>query len=137
MIVALAVLTVVGFARPQNSFSAQEKTTAQPARLPPLDDALLRWPILPGNERYAAIDGKAMHKYVVEQAVISRRYRDRGHPKFWGRITGTSGDAESAAWLADKFKTLGLSDVRLQPLDLEPQWMPKPGTCRSRGAAEP
>ena len=49
----------------------------------------------------------------------------RGHPKFWGRITGTSSDAESAEWLAAKFKAAGLSDVRIQPLDLEPQWMPQ------------
>ena len=33
--------------------------------------------------------------------------------------------AESAEWLAAKFKTAGLSDVRIQPLDLEPQWMPQ------------
>ena len=65
-----------------------------------------------------------MHRDVVEQALISRRYRDKVHPKFWGRITGTSSDRESAEWLAAKFKTAGLSDVRIQPLDLEPQWMP-------------
>ncbi len=47
------------------------------------------------------------------------------HPKFWGRIIGTSGDAESAEWLAGRFKALGLSDVRIQPFDLAPQWMPQ------------
>jgi hypothetical protein len=92
---------------------------------PTLDDAFLRWPLPAGAERYGAIDGKCMHKDVVEQAQISRRYRDAGHPKFWGRITGTSSDAESAQWLAAKFKATGLSDVRIQPLDLEPQWMPQ------------
>ena len=90
-----------------------------------LDQALLRWPLPAGEERYGAIDGKRMHAWVVEQAQISRRYRDQGHPKFWGRITGTSSDQESAEWLAAKFKGLGLSDVRIQPLDLEPQWMPQ------------
>jgi hypothetical protein len=85
----------------------------------------LRWPLPPGAERYGAIDGKRMHRDVVEQVQISRRYRDAGHPKFWGRITGTSSDAESAQWLAAKFKAVGLSDVRVQPLDLEPQWMPQ------------
>ena len=95
------------------------------AELYTLEDALLRWPLPPGEQRYAAIDGKRMHRDVVEQAAISRRYRDQGHPKFWGRITGTSSDAESADWLAGKFKAAGLSDVRIQPLDLEPQWMPQ------------
>jgi Peptidase family M28 len=90
-----------------------------------LDDAFLRWPLPAGAERYGTINGKRMHKDVVEQAQISRRYRDAGHPKFWGRITGTSSDAESAQWLEAKFKAAGLSDVRIQPLDLEPQWMPQ------------
>ncbi|HJS73542.1 MAG TPA: M28 family peptidase, partial [Vicinamibacteria bacterium] len=58
-------------------------------------------------------------------AQISRRYRDAGHPKFWGRIIGTSSDAESAEWLAARFREAGLSDVRIQPLDLAPQWMPQ------------
>ncbi len=56
---------------------------------------------------------------------ISRRYRDSGRPKFWGRLIGTSGDRETAEWLAAKFKSLGLSDVRIQPLDLPPQWIPQ------------
>lgn len=50
---------------------------------------------------------------MVEQAAISRRYRDRVNPHFWGRIIGTSSDAESAEWLADKFRKVGLSDVRI------------------------
>lgn len=89
------------------------------------DDALLRWPLPPGAEKFAAIDGKRMHRDVVAQALISRRYRDDGHPKFWGRIIGTSSDAESAEWLAGRFRAEGLSEVRVQPFDLAPQWMPQ------------
>jgi hypothetical protein len=92
---------------------------------PGLEDAFLQWPLPAGAERYRAIDGKRMHRDVVEQALISRRYRDKVHPKFWGRIIGTSSDHESAEWLAAKFRAAGLSDVRIQPLDLEPQWMPQ------------
>jgi hypothetical protein len=92
---------------------------------PKLEEAYLRWPLPEGAERYAALDGKRMHRDVVEQALISRRYRDNVHPKFWGRITGTSSDQESARWLAAKFETIGMSAVRIQPLDLEPQWMPQ------------
>jgi hypothetical protein len=90
-----------------------------------VEDALLEWPLPRGDERYGAIDGKHLHTYVVEQAAISRHYRDQGHPKFWGRIIGTSSDAESAQWLAAKFTALGLSDLKIQPLDLLPQWMPE------------
>ena len=90
-----------------------------------LDDALLEWPLPSGEERYGAINGKHLHEYVVEQSAISRRYRDQGHPKFWGRIIGTSADAEAAEWLAAKFRAIGLSDVRIQSLNLGPQWMPQ------------
>src|SRR5207253_6387612 len=90
-----------------------------------LDDALLEGPLPPGDQAYSKIDGKHLHQYVEEQAAISRRYRDQGHPKFWGRIIGTSADAESAEWLVNKFKSFGMSDVRIQPLDLSPQWFPQ------------
>lgn len=103
---------------------------------PQLDDAFLRWPLPAGAERYATIDGKRMHRDVVEQALISRRYRDTVHPKFWGRITGTSSDHESAEWLAAKFKSAGLSDIKIQPLDLEPQWMPQTWSATLSGAGK-
>ena len=90
-----------------------------------VQDAFLEWPLPPGAKQYADIDGRRMHQYVVEQAEISRRYRDRVHPKFWGRIIGTSADAESAEWLSGKFRTIGLSDVRIQKFDLAPQWFPR------------
>jgi len=90
-----------------------------------VQDWYLQWPLPPGAEQYADIDGRRMHRHVVEQSEISRRYRDAGHPKFWGRITGSSADAESAEWLADKFRSVGVPDVRIQPLHLLPQWYPQ------------
>ena len=86
---------------------------------------LLRWPLPPGAERYGAIEGRRLHRYVVEQAEISRRHRDEVNAQFWGRIIGTWSDAESADWLAAKFEAIGLSDVHVQSLDLLPQWMPR------------
>ena len=90
-----------------------------------LSDAFLEWPLPANDKAYGAIDGKHLHEYVVEQAAISRHYRDSGHPQFWGRIIGTSGDAESATWLIDRFKKIGLSDVHLQSFDLTPTWIPQ------------
>lgn len=90
-----------------------------------VQDSFLRWPLPPGAEAYASIDGRHLLQYVLEQAAISRRYRDRVNSQFWGRIIGTSSDAESAEWLAGKFRTVGLSDVRIQSLDLVAQWMPR------------
>jgi hypothetical protein len=88
-----------------------------------LDDGYLPWPIAASEQAYAAIDGKHLHTYVEQLAAISEHYRDSGHPQYWGRIEGTSGDAESAQWVADKFKAAGL-EVRIQSFDLPPQWMP-------------
>src|SRR5580765_4018313 len=84
----------------------------------------LRWRLLPAEQAYLSIDGKHLKQYVEEQTAISRRYRDHGHPQFWGRITGTEADAENAQWLLDKVRKIGLTDVREQSLDLPPQWVP-------------
>jgi hypothetical protein len=44
-----------------------------------IDDALLRWPLRSEDARYGTIDGRHLHTFVVEQAAISRRFRDAGH----------------------------------------------------------
>ena len=90
-----------------------------------VDQSLIEFPLPKGEEAYGTIDGRKMHKYVEELAAIAKRYRDHGHPKFWGRLIGTESDTETNDWLAGKFKALGLSDVRIQPLDLPPQWFPQ------------
>ncbi len=89
-----------------------------------LEDSYLRWRLLPAEQIYLSIDGRHLKQYVEDLTAISRRYRDQGHPQFWGRITGTEADAENAHWLAERFRKIGLSDVREQSLDLPPQWMP-------------
>ncbi len=128
-------LTVLGIVSALGCTERDSQTTeamaGQPAQSPatrssaasegPLAD-YVRWPVLPDNEKYASIDGKSLHRYVVEQANISRRYRDSGHPQFWGRIVGTSGDVESIKYFVDKFKAIGLSDVHEIPLNLAPKW---------------
>jgi hypothetical protein len=90
-----------------------------------LDDALFDWPLAAQNGAYRAIDGKRLHEYVSDLSAISRRYRDQGHPQFWGRIIGTTADSETATWMIGKFNTLGLSEVHLQQFDLPAQWMPQ------------
>jgi hypothetical protein len=83
------------------------------------------WPLPAGAAKYGAIDGHRLWRYVVEQAGIAEHYRDAGHPQFWGRISGTSGDAEDAQWLANTYRRIGL-DTRVQTVNyLAPQWAPK------------
>ncbi len=90
-----------------------------------LQDMFVQFPLPLGQQAYANIDGRHLHQYVVEQANIARKYRDAGHPKFWGRIIGTSADAADVEWMVAKFKAAGLADVHSQPYDLVPQWFPQ------------
>ena len=90
-----------------------------------LEDGFLQWQLAPQDKAYVAIDGKRIHSYVEDLTAISRKYRDSGHPQFWGRIIGTQADADTREWLVGKFTKLGLSDVHVQPFDLPPQWMPQ------------
>lgn len=127
--VGLVVVTSVAgggvFAQDAKPRSVISQSLAPPPfPLSRVEEALIPYPLPKGEEVYASIDGRKMHKYVVEQADISRRFRDNGHPKFWGRITGFQGDTDSAQWLSAKFKQFGLADVHFQSFDLPPQWMP-------------
>ena len=98
---------------------------SQPRASSPSAPAYLGWPLPASGAQYAGIDGKHLWQYVQDQADIARRYRDQGHPQFWGRIAGTSGDVEAADWLLAKFRQIGLSDTRVQPVAFfHPQWAP-------------
>jgi hypothetical protein len=98
---------------------------AAPAESPHTRGSEVGWRLAPADEKYAAIDGAHLKGYVSQLTAIARRYRDNGHPQFWGRIIGTSADAENAEWLMDKLRRAGLSDVHEQTFDLPPQWMPR------------
>ena len=86
----------------------------------------LAWPLPASGEEYASIDGRHLWQYVQDQADIARRYRDQGHPQFWGRIAGTSGDVEAAEWLLERYREMGLTDTRMQEVVFfHPQWVPE------------
>jgi len=90
----------------------------------PSDARILHHPLPPDGASFAAIDGERLKGYVREQVEISRRYRDAGN-QFWGRIIGTAGDEESAEWLAERLRTAGAVNVRIEPIQLAPQWLPR------------
>jgi hypothetical protein len=126
----LCTLLLSGSLLAQGTPPAQNQTPRPSAQIPEsalynLEDALLDWPLAAPNKAYAAIDGKRLHEHVSDLAAISRRYRDQGHPQFWGRIIGSPADSETATWMMGKFNKFGLSDVHLQAFDLPPQWMPQ------------
>lgn len=107
------------------SAPARGAAPARPQAVFPLADNFLDWRLLPSEQQYASIDGKKMLGYVKDLSAISDRYRDAGHPQFWGRIIGSSADREDAAWLMAKYKEIGLQDVHEEMIDLAPQWFPQ------------
>jgi hypothetical protein len=73
--------------------SGVSQTTASPQPAAPArvdvdtpDDSLLRWPLPPGADNYAAIDGKRMHKDVVAQVDLAPQWM----PQTWD-VAVTSG----------------------------------------------
>jgi len=90
-----------------------------------LRDKEIGWKLAPSDQAYSSIDAKRLMQYVEDLTAMARRYRDDGHPQFWGRIIGTQADSENAEWMLAKFRQLGLSDVHEQYFDLPPQWMPQ------------
>jgi hypothetical protein len=89
----------------------------------PSSPVFLGWPLPATGQAYAAIDGKRLWQYVREKGDTAERYRDQGHPQFWGIIAGTSGDAEDAQWMLKQYQRIGLSETRIQPVNFfHPQW---------------
>jgi hypothetical protein len=88
------------------------------------DEAILRVPLLPEDAKYAGIDGRRMKAALMEVDAISLKDRDSGR-LFWGRNVGTPGHVATQDWLEGYFQKNGLKDIHRQPLDLQPQWMPK------------
>jgi hypothetical protein len=87
------------------------------------DEAYPQFPLPPGNEAYAHVDGRKLKKVVDEIAAISRKSRDDGN-QYWGRIPGTPYDRMTADWVAEQFRSIGLVSVRRQELDMAPLWYP-------------
>src|SRR4051794_17073321 len=98
---------------------------APPTPVFTLADHFLQWRLLPGEKAYEAIDGSHLLQYVNDLAAISRKYRDAGHPQFWGRIIGSSADQDDAQWLMSRMTQIGLTDIHMDPIDLAPQWFPQ------------
>src|SRR5262245_61731742 len=119
-----AMAGVVLFA--QNPDGTRVRTApAGPTEPPHTRSAEVGWRLAPADEKYGAIDGAGLKDHVRELTAMARRYRDNGHPQYWGRIIGTTADTENADWLMQKMRQIGLSDVHEQYFDLPPQWMPK------------
>src|SRR5436190_9658996 len=88
------------------------------------DEAYPRFPLPPGNEAYAHVDGLKMKSVMEEITAISRKSRDDGN-QYWGRIPGTAYDRMTQEWVMDQFRKIGLKDVRRQDLEMKELWYPE------------
>jgi hypothetical protein len=125
VLAAVSMLTVPSSAGQNPDGTRVRPSAAGPAEPPHLRNGDLGWRLAPSEQKYGAIDGAHLKQYVGELTAMARRYRDNGHPQYWGRIIGTTADAENAEWLMQKFRQIGLTDVHEQYFDLPPQWMPR------------
>ena len=79
---------------------------------------------LPESEDpYADIKGDEVYAYLETIVAITRQNRPDGE-RFWGRIAGSAAEVKTAEYIANEFRDLGLSNVRLEPVQGKNQWWP-------------
>ena len=64
---------------------------------------------------------------IVNIAKESRSTREIGSGQLWGRVTGLPSGTKGVTWSADQFRKAGISDVKIQPIAMEPNarfWFP-------------
>jgi Peptidase family M28 len=133
---AAASIVVAGLSAQNADGTRARAAAAGPAEPLRTRTAEVGWRLAPSEQKYSAIDGPKLKEYVREQTAMSRRYRDNGHPQYWGRIIGTSADTENAEWMMQKLRQIGLTDVHEQYFDLPPQWMPKSWSVSVSGSGK-
>jgi hypothetical protein len=141
----LAATTIVAQERPQTPQVVTEGRLTDPAPdlprgrfLPPnwlKDDQFLRWPYPAGDTAYNDLDGFKIKALVNEITAISRRSRDDGN-QYWGRIAGTQYERMTNEWVAAQFRRVGLEQVRIQEMDMPPQWFPTSWEVSATGAGK-
>ena len=80
-------------------------------------------PLPPGAQAYADVDALKIKSQMGEITAISRKSRDDGN-QYWGRIPGTPYDRMTQDWVIDRFKKLGLQEIRRQEIAMRPLWYP-------------
>ena len=81
----------------------------------------IRFPLPPGEEKYADVKGEDIKKIELEVVAISEQSKADGN-QLWGRIAGTKYDHMAAEWVQARFKKIGL-EVHQEQQNLPPRWM--------------
>jgi hypothetical protein len=80
------------------------------------------YPLKPGQEAYADVDGYRIKENIKKLTAFSLMSLDAGE-LYWGRIPGSKYHKMAMDFMASEFGKLGL-EVRRQPVDLPPLWYP-------------
>lgn len=80
------------------------------------------YPLKPGQEAYADVDGYRIKEHIKKLTAFSLMSLDAGD-LYWGRIPGSKYHQMAMDYMASEYGTLGL-EVRRQPVDLPPMWYP-------------
>ena len=80
------------------------------------------YPLKPGQEAYADVDGYRIKENIKKLTAFSLMSLDDGE-LYWGRIPGTKYHQLGMDFMASEYGKLGL-EVRRQPVDLPPLWYP-------------
>ncbi|MBW2270724.1 MAG: M28 family peptidase [Deltaproteobacteria bacterium] len=73
------------------------------------------------NDRYEDIRGERLHADLRALTEFSLQSQRDGHP-LWGRTAGSVYERQAAEWVRDRFEELGLEQVTLDAVALEPLW---------------
>lgn len=87
------------------------------------EEMFLSPPLHPDDERYANIRGDRLKALLMDVDAISLLDRNRGN-LFWGRNIGTWGHVATQDWVEARFRSLGLTDVHRQPIEVGQRWNP-------------
>ncbi|HUR32306.1 MAG TPA: M28 family peptidase [Vicinamibacterales bacterium] len=80
------------------------------------------YPLKPGQEAYADVDGYRIKDTIRKITAFSLQSLDAGE-LYWGRIPGTKYHQLAMDFMAGEYARLGLQ-VRRQPVDMLPLWYP-------------
>ena len=94
---------------------------ALPPQLAVLDDGRFTAPpaaVPPGEERHTELQGERVLGYLEQIVGFSRQSRANGE-MMWGRVSGFPSAVATAAWVAERFREAGLSQVEVQRYDAD------------------
>ena len=81
----------------------------------------------PANPEFVGATIRKDLETIVGFSKESRATKEFGSGQMWGRVSGFTSGAKTISWAADQFRNAGISDVKIQPINVDPAtsfWVP-------------